>query len=395
MKALIISYSFPPGTRGAPTLMYNLCKYLPKKSFHVITTVTDLAISSGDYDKKYILDCSPIRLPVRTYNMRDGLKFFLLTILHGLLLNKKGEVECVLAVYPYEFDLYAAYILHQLTGKPLIIYMHDLFSEVKREAGLYRIWKFVEKKIFSAASAIIVTNEKFKEHYSREGIRNVVVLESCVDLNEEDPEAISQRILPSKRNLRIVFTGLVYAANEDAILCFLEAAKKISDIEIMFATASGKDYLTKVSIGFLSKKECSKLQRSADVLLLPLSFKNPYPEEIKCAFPCKALEYLAAGKPILAIAPKGSFMEEFIERNEVGIVVTELSEEKISDAIEKLKDEENRKNFSKNALKTVLLFDARIQAKRLYSLIEHVVSNNNSNRAHFKDAMEEKMAGRS
>jgi len=172
-----------------------------------------------------------------------------------------------------------------------------------------------------------------------------------------------------------VFTGSIYVANEDAILCFLGAVKKVNNVQVVFATPHRKDYLKKVSVGFLPKKECYKLQRNADVLLLPLSFKSPYPEEIRCAFPIKVLEYLAAGKPILTIVPKGSFMEEFIKKYKVGLVVTELSEEKIADAINELKDKKKRQNFSENAAKAVLLFDAKVQSKKLYSIVEDLVLN--------------------
>ncbi len=380
MKTLIITYHFPPCTDGAATLMHNLCKYLPKECYYVITAREELGIHSwnnlGVYDREYILDCRTIRLPVRTKKLRDRIKFFLLMILEGILLNRKGEVDCLLAVYPDEFDLFGGYVLRQLTGKPLIIYMHDLYSEVRKKAHLYRIWMSIERKLFSSASAILVTNEKFKDYYLKKGIKNVVVLPSCVDLNENDHQEISQSRARSQENLRLVYTGSVYEANEDTILCFLEAAKKVNNVEIIFATPYRKDYLEKVSIGFLSKKECSKLQRNADVLFLPLSFKSPYPEEIKCAFPCKVLEYLAAGKPILAIVPRGSFMEDFIRGNEVGIAVTEPSSEKIAETIEVLKDKEKRRRYGRNALRTVVLFDARKQAKRLCSIIEHVVSDN-------------------
>jgi len=376
VTVLILSYSFPPCTRGAPTLMYNLCKYLPKKSFQVITADSELAVHAGDYDSKYVLNCSTIRLPVRDYGVRAGLKFFFLTILTGILLNKRGEFDCLLSVYPSEYDLYAAYVLRKITRKPLIIYMHDLFSEVRKDAWLYSIWRSIERKIFSSASEIIVTNERFRDYYLKRGVAKVMVLQSCMDLNEENQQAASQNISlkkPSKK-LRIVFTGLVYKANEDAILCFLKASEKVKDVEVVFATASKKDYLKNVSVGYLPKKACYELQRNADVLFLPLSFDNSYPEEIECAFPTKALEYLAAGRPILAIVPEGTFSEEFVERNEIGIVVTELSEQRVMDAIERLRDKEARKVFSENASKAAPLYDARIQARRLYAIIRNVVS---------------------
>lgn len=82
------------------------------------------------------------------------------------------------------------------------------------------------------------------------------------------------------------------------------------------------------------------------------------PEEISCAFPVKLLEYLVAAKPILAVVPKGSFVEKFVKHYKVGIVVNELSKENIALAIEELKDEKKRAFFSKNAQNTSLLFDA-------------------------------------
>jgi len=383
VTVLIISYSFPPCTGGASTLMYNLCKYLPQKSFQVITTDSDLATRVGNYDAEYVLDCPTIRLPIRDYGLRAGIKFFFLSILKGLMLNKRGEFSCLLAVYPYEWDLYAAYILAKLTRKPLIVYMHDLFSETKKDARLYHIWCWVERRIFSSASAIIVTNERFRHYYLKRGVAKVIVLPSCVDLYKEDQNGISQNTSTrGGRKLRIVFTGMVYAANEDAILCFLNTAEKVKNIEIIFATTSRKDYLENVNIGFVPKRECYELQRNADVLFLPLSFNCSYPEEIECAFPTKALEYLVAGKPILAIVPRGTFTEEFVKKNQIGIVVAELSRQKIAAAIEGLRNRKTREVFSQNAFRAALLYDARIQANRLHTIIQNVVLNSSRDKRH-------------
>jgi len=355
--------------------MHNLCKYLPRNDYYVITVREDFALNRGSYDKDFILDCNTIRLPVSTDNLRDRVMFLLFTIFKGFFLNIKIDVKCILAVYPAEFDLYAAYFLSLFTGKPLIIYMHDLYSEVRREGRLFRILKFVETTIFSSASVILVTNEKFKEHYSKRGINNVKVFHSCVDLNMNNAQPLSQSNRDAEQRLKIVFTGSVYQYNEDAITCFLKATKKISNIELIFSTPSKKDYLKEVSIGFLPKKECFKLQRDADICFLPLSFNYSIPEEIRIAFPTKLLEYLSATKPILAIVPEGSFMEEFIIKYGVGIVINELSEQKIIEAIEYLKNDEKRKKFSNNSLKTVKRFDARIQARKFQCLMRSVVLN--------------------
>lgn len=106
----------------------------------------------------------------------------------------------------------------------------------------------------------------------------------------------------------------------------------------------------------------------------PLSPESQYSEELNYCFPSKVLEYLASGKPILAVVPKRSFMEDFIKKHGVGIVVTEASPKKIFDAIEELKDENKRRVFSRNALKTVRLFDSRIRSQQLYSLLNDIIA---------------------
>jgi serine O-acetyltransferase len=378
VKILIISYFFPPCTDGAATLMHNVCKYLPQDSYSVITAGNELGVRCwnglGAFDREFALCCKTFRLPVQSNELRDRIKFLVLAALKGIVLKKKEGFNCVLAVYPDDFDLFVGYFLRKLTRKPLIVYMHDLYSETRKTARLAGFYRRAEKKVFSSASAILVTNEKFKEYYLGKGTRNVIVLNSGVELRH-----INDTVLPPTRRfpdtkLKVVFTGSIYGTNEDAILCFLQATKRLKDVEVAFCSPSKPDYLKEVSIGFLPKKECFMLQRSSDILFLPLSITHPYQEEIRCAFPLKTLEYLAAGKPILAVVPEGSFVKEFIERYKVGIVISELSEQKIANAIEELKDEKKRRYYTENALKTSFLFDAANQSKKLYSIIESIVN---------------------
>jgi len=386
VKILIISYFFPPCSTGAATVMYNLCKYLPKTSFSIITAKSDLAIHLGIYDKEYILDCKTTRLPIYKNTSFDHLRFLLLAIIAGLFSNRNKQAGCILAVYPYFSDLLAGYVLHKMTKKPLVIYMHDLCSETRRKALGYKFLFFLEKKIFSAAATILVMNKKYRAHYLRRGINNLTIFPPSIDLSEaQDYERFVTFGNDNEGKLKIVFTGSVYKTNEDAVLAFLKAAKKAKDVQVLFATPTKEGYLPshlksaieKVNVGFLSKKKCLELQKTADVLFLPLSCNYPYPEEMECAFPCKLLEYLAAGKSILAMVPRKSFVESFIREYEVGITITDLSIDRIVEAIEELRDEEKREIYSRNALKTISLFDAKKQSERFLSIFENIVSLDN------------------
>lgn len=361
--------------------MYNLCKNLPRRNYVVITTSEGLSVRRGVFDKEYALNCRSIRLPIFATRLFDQFVFFLLAVFHGVLLSRKERIHSVLAVYPFYFDLLAGYVLHRLLNKPLIIYMHDLFSETIRSARLYKVWFHLEEKVLSSASVVLVMNEKYVMHYSRRGIRNTAVLPPSIDLADYAAyDSRSPRLERDSRKLQIIYTGSICQPQEEAVLTLLKAANKLDDVEVHIASPSGKGwmkehvykYVRKMNVGFLPKKECIALQRSADVLFLPLSKDSIYPEEVEVAFPCKLLEYLAAGKPILALVPRGSFVESFTNKYEVGVVVNDLSVDKTVAAINLLKNVKLRETLSQNALRTVKLFDSRTLCKQLLNIVDKV-----------------------
>ena len=61
--------------------------------------------------------------------------------------------------------------------------------------------------------------------------------------------------------------------------------------------------------------------RDADVLLLPLSFKNNLPEEIQTVFSTKTLDYLVSGTPILVFDPPYSYHTASAKERGWGYVV--------------------------------------------------------------------------
>jgi glycosyltransferase involved in cell wall biosynthesis len=376
MLTLIITYFYPPCTDGAATLNHNLFKYFPKGLYKVITASQELGLHCwnglGAYDKEFVLESDIVRLPVKTTKNHDRILFFLLAVIHGLVISKKEKTNSFLAVFPNELDLFVTYLLHILTRKPYIVHMHDLYSEMRKKTRLYSVYKSLETRILSTAKAVLVTNEQFREHYVERGFTNTFLLHSCVDLQDYKPAVSSNFFAPEDQSLKIVFTGSIYPANEKALLCLTNAAKKMSNVRVVISTPKTTDLFRSESIGFLAKRECRQLQQNADVLFLPLSPNYLSKEEIQCAFPIKSLEYLAAGKPILAIVPEGCFMASFVKNHNAGIVVTELVEDKIIMAIHKLEDKNIRKTLGANSLKASFEYDAKVQSKKLLELLTAV-----------------------
>jgi glycosyltransferase involved in cell wall biosynthesis len=71
-------------------------------------------------------------------------------------------------------------------------------------------------------------------------------------------------------------------------------------------------------LGFRSHAETVALMRSADLLFLPM--QNLPPGVRARAVPCKAYEYLAAGRPVLAAVPDGDGRDLFARAGDVHLV---------------------------------------------------------------------------
>ncbi|MGD6850556.1 MAG: glycosyltransferase [Candidatus Bathyarchaeia archaeon] len=378
MKSLIISYFFPPGSTGAATVMYNFCKHLPQESYVTITAGKYFSKNLGAYDAKFVINGDIRRLPINDTTYFSRFRFLFFSIVSAVTIRKK--IDCIIAVYPFFTDLFSGFVISKITKRPLVVYMHDLFSENKRGTRLYPIWLILERIVLKHSSSILVMNNKYVGYYRWRGINNLVLFPPTI--NSSNSGSIPSQLSETKskyEKIKTVFTGSAYGAQENAILYFLDAAKSIKDVEVVFATPMTfgltklmKESLKEVNLGFLSKKDCLRLQSSADVLLLPLALNWKRPEEIMCAFPCKLLEYLAAAKPILAIVPDNSFVASFVRKHDIGIVVTKPSIEEISQALEKLKDPKIREKYSANCREAVKLFDSKIWAEKLESILEDI-----------------------
>ncbi len=80
----------------------------------------------------------------------------------------------------------------------------------------------------------------------------------------------------------------------------------------------------------------SEIQRSADILFVPLSFKTKYPLVINTSSPGKTYEYLVSGRPILIHAPRSSYLAKYAKKQNFALVVDEENIEKLKEAIKKL-----------------------------------------------------------
>jgi glycosyltransferase involved in cell wall biosynthesis len=121
----------------------------------------------------------------------------------------------------------------------------------------------------------------------------------------------------------------------------------------------------------LSYDETLEQQRMSDVLFLPLEFESPIPEIIRTSAPGKLGEYLASGVPVLAHVPANSFVADYLDKYQCGLVANENDPLSLKDCLLRLvNDGELSRTITNNARQRALLdFDPCVSGKRLTEFI--------------------------
>ncbi len=185
-------------------------------------------------------------------------------------------------------------------------------------------------------------SEALQEHYQKKYKREIFVIHNSIEIPKIKPESPRDHPEPYK----IVFTGTIYWPQIDAIKNLIKAVEELKNPKFQFwlYTPHKKDFLNKQGI-FESEKiifstglpnEMPEIQKSADILFVPLSFKTKHHLLINTSSPGKTYEYLVSGRPILVHAPKDSYLVKYARKYNFALVVDEENIEKLKEAIKRL-----------------------------------------------------------
>ena len=261
---------------------------------------------------------------------------------------RKDPVDVVVGCSGSPFDLPAAHLAARWLQRPFVAYLFD-DPVYQWEPGVYRPFaRFWERAWGAGAKLLLVPNEFAAEDIRRRLpkaeiriIRNpaaVGVLTECSRSTGLPDKAPAE---PS----RLLYTGSVYSAQASAFRNLISAleflggrfrldvytAQSMADLVANGVVGSSVQYHSHVS-----QSVALELQRSADILFLPLAFDAPIPEVIRSSSPAKLAEYLAAGRPILVHAPADSFVSDFFRRTGAGVVVDRPDPHLLAQALESL-----------------------------------------------------------
>ncbi|MGR3173280.1 MAG: hypothetical protein ACUZ8N_01610 [Candidatus Scalindua sp.] len=403
-RILYVTYAPPPIVRGPAILIHRMFRYFPKNSYMVLTH--RFQDSTLELDEGLWLPCRyyytwNIDLPkyLRRFHklhrkIFDWLQVPLL-FMRGMQVLRAESIKHIL-VHPHSGNfLLAMCFLHLITRIPLSIYFFDMFDLGQGKDWQSRKRALIERLVVPMASNVFVMSEPLKEHYHKKYRIKPVLLPHPVDFSLYNfPYGIEKsKAKRSNSILKIVFTGMVYEAQLDAIINLVKVVNELSNVELhIYAplTEAKRCWMgiaghNVVFHGSVSQKDIVGIQQNTDILFLPMAFDYAYPhiiktmspkelreqrvagkEIIKTASPSKLPEYLAASRPILIHAPSFSYVAWYGKTYKCAEVVDRPDLEMLRRAILRLRNDQDHCDYlMANARKALKQHDAVKISKRL------------------------------
>jgi glycosyltransferase involved in cell wall biosynthesis len=371
MKFALVSEALPPGWSGTAVLIGRLLGGLDPASYCLLRS--DHGRYAGEHVNALAATCHQLprewhvprttrrglRVPASLANAGLGIASRALQIRRIV----KAERCDAILVFTGDFhDPPAAYLASRSLRLPLYFYICDYYAfRELYDPAQRRLSPRLERRVVTGAAGIACGNETLRDTLrERYGVEAAVIHHPC-DLSLYVQAADANG--PPRANggaLRIVYTGTVYEAQLDALenlLAVLDRPQPERRSELhVYTGQTTSDLAAKGLRGSFTHHEhrsghaLTEVQQAADILFLPLAFRSAYPEVIRTSAPMKFGEYLAAGSPILAHAPAGSFVAEYCRRNKCGLVVDEPDLDRLAEALRRLAtDEELRRRLVTNA----------------------------------------------
>jgi len=256
----------------------------------------------------------------------DKLYWVVPGLFRGLALIRKHDIRRIVVSAPPNSSILLAYLLSRLTGAGLVIdfrdpwlLRHGASPQPIKPQRLLNFEYALQVHMLRHAAAVVTTNEDFRSALLREhaflGENRVHVV--CNGYDSEDYPPLSARIDTGK--FCISYLGTFYMQrNPETFLRALaqfmgERGLSSADVEVRFVgdteNAAGSPVRRMIEgnglgdvvtlAGKVDYPQALKIMCESSVLLL-LAPNQPY------QVPAKTYEYMAAGRPVLALAQPGA-----------------------------------------------------------------------------------------
>ncbi len=273
-------------------------------------------------------------------------------------------------------DAPAAYVASRILGAKMALYLFDDYAEQWwADPPLKRLVARLERFIALRCWLLLSPNEFMqKELQLRYGRKSAVVrnpraagtLPAAITAFPAHPPEVS-----------LVFTGAVYHLNYDVLRSVVAALATIHEFpaRLHIYTAQPPEELEHNGLSgphvvihaHVPPGEAAEVQRRADILLIPFSFLAEARGIIRTAATAKLADYLAAGRPILALCPQDCFLAWYLQQHECGVVLSTDAPHRIAQVLRSIvADADLRSRLQRNALRAANTeFDPQVAQAKL------------------------------
>jgi glycosyltransferase involved in cell wall biosynthesis len=377
-RILLLSWTVPPETTGSAVIVGNLAKQFSR----------DEMVVAGERPYRrppvqWKADWPEIKFishgwPQTRRGARSRRRLQIpLLIYRCVRLAKAYDCTQVLVVFPCEEYLLVGYLVAKMTGAQLFPYFHNTYLEQCPASGAaQRLARCLQTAVFRRAQHIFVMSKGMEDLYRARypGLQ-------CSALVHSFDEALPAYGAPPEPGQKphFIIAGNINASCQDATVRVCAAVAKIDDSRLTILSGTASDHLEKlglltdrVRLQTVARDVLIQRLHEADVVLLPHGFTGTLSEEeYRTIFPTKTIEYLICRRPILAHAPAGCYLAEFLKAHGCALVVEEPSIEALLAGIRRiLADSDLRSRLVRNALRAAEMFQASRVASTLRSVLK-------------------------
>jgi len=365
MRILILTEAFPPETKSASTLFFELAESLVKKGHEisVITRMPRYNVAAGTDLKKIPakevvsgIEVNRIGTPAlsRDVPFIRGFEHFLLGLIFFFGGMRLGNFDIILVYSPPLPLGIAGYWLGRTKKSPVIVNIQDLYPQTVIDLGLLKnkfliaVSRWMERFIYRRSNAITVHSTGNQEYVRSYGAKNnlVEVVHNWVDIDSIKPAGKDNdfsRKYGLKDKFVISFAGVMgFAQGLDVVIGAAEILRDNKDIQFVLVG----DGVKKPELEALASQK--KLN---NVLFVPTQPLNIYPQVLHASEVClvtlrhdlvtpvvpgKMLSIMAAGKPVLASLPLVGDAPKIINEYGCGLAVEPSDPRTLADAVKKL-----------------------------------------------------------
>src|SRR6202030_2401465 len=215
---------------------------------------------------------------------------------------REESCEAVIACTADILNLPATYLASRMARVPFYIFMFDHYVyqwvSSKRRAFAHLIAPLLVR---SAERTIVLNEFMACEIADSYGGTPVIIRPPC-EMQAYRSAALARKLLVGS-SPRIVYTGALYEANNDAFINLLRALELVRDLGVtlhLYSEQRLPESIAQIAPDLLEQhghrglRDMPDIQMEADILFLPLAFASAYPEIIRLSFPSKTPEYLAS-----------------------------------------------------------------------------------------------------